>query len=252
MLQTWNPDRLATINGSLWSVALEAQLYLTLPLLLMFARRWGLMPLVVGTALLSILLTSFDLPGQFGAALTDTHNLPVRLVQFTVGLGCAWLVVHRRTPRSSVLWCVAVLGGLVAVGWSTAGIAPAKVVIWTIPCAAAVLLITGSFGHGLSTTPLERWGLASYSFYLLHQPIVLALGHLITPYVDGAFVGLAAGLAVALPATAVASFMLYVAVERPAHLFGRSRFPIFRTMAPDGPAVTAAAPSTPSPPTRVV
>lgn len=29
LLQTWNPERLGTINGSLWSVALEAQLYLT-------------------------------------------------------------------------------------------------------------------------------------------------------------------------------------------------------------------------------
>ncbi|WP_114203162.1 acyltransferase family protein [Janibacter anophelis] len=239
MLQTWNPPTLGTINGSLWSVALEAQLYLLFPLLLIVARRWGATALLLGTGGMSILLTTVGPTGPVGVALTDEHNLPVRMVQFAAGIACARLVALDLVPRRSALTTILVASGLLAVGWSTADIHAAKIVVWTIPCAAAVLLVVSSIGGRLAATPFERWGLASYSFYLLHQPIVLIVGALAGPHVDRGFGALAVGLAVALPATALASLALYVAVERRAHRYGKAHFRMFRA-APESA-------STPSP-----
>lgn len=66
LLQTWSPELLGTINGSLWSVALEAQLYLLFPLLVLWTRRWGAVSLVVVTALLSVVLSTADIGSWAG------------------------------------------------------------------------------------------------------------------------------------------------------------------------------------------
>lgn len=124
--QTWNPARLGTINGSLWSVALEAQLYLTFPLIVLIARRWGMLPIVVGAVAMSVLMSSVSWGGPVGAGFTDEHNLPIRLVQFVAGVWGAHRYVSDRLPPRLVLWAMAVLGGLAAVGWSTAAFAPGR------------------------------------------------------------------------------------------------------------------------------
>lgn len=227
LLQTWNPERLGTINGSLWSVALEAQLYLTFPVLVVVCRRWGWVPLVAATAALSILLELVDVPGFLGTALTDEHNLPVRLVQFSVGMACAWIVTHHKAPRPRLLWPATLAGGLLAVGWTTADMEAGRAVVWALPCAGLILLVSGRLGDRLAATPLERWGLASYSFYLLHQPIVLIVMHLLRPHVAHDVAALLLGTAIALPSTMLAAWLLYTVVERPSHRYGRQRFPIF-------------------------
>lgn len=110
--------------------------------------------------------------------------------------------------------------------WTTADVEPGRVVVWSIPCAAAILLVAGPGGARLASTPLERWGLASYSFYLLHQPIVLVAGHVLRPHLTHDVAALLVGTVVALPLTALAAWLLYVGVERPSHRFGRRRFAI--------------------------
>lgn len=224
LLQTWSPDRLGSINGSLWSVALEAQLYLVFPLLLLAMRRWGWAPLVAASAVLSLALSGSDLPGALGAAITDERNLPVRLVQFVIGMACAWLVTHRRVPSRRMLWSWTVLTVCLALAASTADLRTGIALVWALPSAGLILLACGSLGERLAATPLERWGLASYSFYLLHQPIILVIGHVVRPHVVDDRVALGVGLALALPATALAAWVLHVCVERPSHLFGRRRF----------------------------
>ncbi|WP_306512330.1 acyltransferase family protein [Janibacter hoylei] len=222
--QTWNPARLGTINGSLWSVALEAQLYLTFPLIVLIARRWGMLPIVVGAVAMSVLMSSVSWGGPVGAGFTDEHNLPIRLVQFVAGVWGAHRYVSDRLPPRLVLWAMAVLGGLAAVGWSTAAFAPGRIVAWTIPCVGLVLLAAGPLGPSLSRTPFERWGLASYSFYVIHQPVLLLLAHFVRPHVASDVLAFVVGLVVALPVTALAAWVLYVLVERPSHEFGRRHF----------------------------
>lgn len=231
-LQTWNPDRLGSINGSLWSVALEAQLYLVFPLIVLAIRRWGVAPVAALAVGLTLVMSTTSVQGPIWEALTDEHNLPVRLVQFVAGVACAHLFVSGRVPSARALWMVAALGGLVALAWSTAAVEPGRVLAWTIPSAALVLLVASTHGHALASTPLERWGLASYSFYVVHQPMILILGPLIRPHVTSDLLALGVGLLVVLPLTAVAAWVLYVLVERPAHEYGRRRFPLSREAVP--------------------
>lgn len=231
LLQTWTPSRLGTINGSLWSVALEVQLYALMPFLMLFARRWGVMPLAVGTAVLSVGLTAVDVPGALGAAVSDEHNLPVRLFQFVAGMACARLVVDRRVPPSWVLWPALLVSGLVAIGANTAEMRVGQAVLWGVASSCLLLLVVSDLGGRMARTPLERWGLGAYSFYLLHQPIVLVLGKVVRPHVIDDRLALVVGILVCLPPVGLAAWALYLAVERPAHLFGRARY---RSLKPSG------------------
>ena len=48
------PEYWSSINGSLWMMSLEMQLYLLFPLLLLAAARWG-WPVLVGAIVVSVL-----------------------------------------------------------------------------------------------------------------------------------------------------------------------------------------------------
>lgn len=230
LLQTWDPRRLGSINGSLWSVALEAQLYLVFPVLLLAARRWGVWPLVLATAAMSV---ATSLPGAAsiaGSPLTDAHNLPARLVQFTVGVGCAALVSRGSrgsggtTTRPAVLWWALAATGAVAMVVTTADIRVGQSVVWAVPAAIAVLLTAGSLGPRLARTPFERWGRASFSFYLLHQPVLLVAASALRPRIASDALALVVGLVVGLTLTGLSAWGLYRAVEAPSHRYGRRRF----------------------------
>ena len=193
--------------------------------MVLIVRRWGVAPVITVAAMLSIVLSTISVDGALWAALTDEHNLPVRLVQFVAGVACARLFVAGRLPSPKVLWAVTLLGGLVAVAWSTAALEPGRVLVWAVPCATVTLLVAGTHGRRLARTPLERWGLGSYSFYIVHQPMILVLGPL-SGRIDSDVVRLLFGLLLALPATAAVAWGLYVLVERPSHRYGRRHYPL--------------------------
>lgn len=228
LLQTWTPSRLGTINGSLWSVALEVQLYLLLPLLIVIAKRWGLSAVVTGAAVLSVVLSAVDLPGALGAALNDEHNLPIRLIQFVAGMACARIVAAGRAPSRRILWPALVVSALAAVGATTVEFRVGQAVLWALAASFLLLLVVDQLGPALARTPLEKWGLGAYSFYLLHQPIMLILGKMIRPHVANDWLALVVGIVVCLPVVSVAAWGMYLVVERPVHRFGRARYPVLQ------------------------
>lgn len=177
-------------------------------------------------------MSTLHVEGLVWAALTDEHNLPVRLVQFVAGVACARLFVSDQLPSVRTLWTTTIVGGLVALAWSTAAFEPGRVIAWTIPCASLVLLVAGTHGHPLARTPLERGGLASYSFYIVHQPMVLLLGPLIRPHVATDPLALVVGILVVPSLMTAVAWVLYVVVERPAHQYGRHHFPLSRGAEP--------------------
>lgn len=231
LLQTWTPSRVGTINGSLWSVALEVQLYLALPLLIVIAKRWGVFIIVAVAAVLSLVLSAVDLPGPLGAALTDAHNLPIRLIQFVAGMACAHVVAAGRVPSRRWLWPALVVSGLAATGAATVELAVGQAVLWALAASILLLLVVDQLGPMLARTPFEKWGLAAYSFYLLHQPIMLILGNMIRPHVSNDWLALIVGFAVCLPVVSVAAWGMYLVVERPVHNFGRARYPVLQKAA---------------------
>ncbi|WP_454050495.1 acyltransferase family protein [Cellulomonas sp. Marseille-Q8402] len=227
--QAWVPGEVGTINGSLWSVALEAQLYLLFPLLVLAWRRWGIVPVLVGAIVLDLVWRS---AGALGgpAPLGSDLVVPARLDQFVAGMACA--VVIRAgfawsTRRSLVTFAVATL---VALGTSTLNLGIVTGVTWAAAGASAVLLLAGPVGRALGGTTLERFGARSFSFYLLHQPVLLVLAPLVAVLPGGTPGQLVLGGLLALAITVALAEVLYRAVEMPSHRAGRRQFP--QTVAP--------------------
>nr|WP_241744249.1 acyltransferase [Cellulosimicrobium arenosum] len=234
-MQTWFPPTLGTINGSLWSVSLEIQLYLVFPLLVLVWRRWGNVALL-GVAL--VLSVGWEVAGRLGDTpyLGDSHALPACLIQFVAGMVTADVVRRGRGPSTPVALSslVVLLAGGVLV--YTIGLSvPVQKVTWGAVGVAAVLVVSGPTGQVLGRTALEWFGARSFSFYLLHQPVLLLCGALVALVPGGWVVRffVCGALCFAL-VTALAAIM-YRFVEMPAHRQGRTRFPSRRSgVAPDG------------------
>ena len=171
LIPTSVPGRISNINGSFWSIALEAQLYLVFPLLVLGWRRFGIGWVLAATAALSV---AWWAVGHVDAwVLGDPHLIFDRLVQFTVGVWAAQRVARGAVPDRRVLWTGLVLGGIAAVAASSANVSFGNALVWCVPAVCAVLLAAHRFQHPLVGIPLERLGLISYSFYLLQQPVIL-------------------------------------------------------------------------------
>jgi peptidoglycan/LPS O-acetylase OafA/YrhL len=187
-------DTVAQINPVVWSVVIEAQFYVFLPLI-----AWLLIRLARGklsTAAAILLLTgllSFAIRYAFylGSSRPDVrlgqYSLPATFGFFVSGMSLALLRVRWRSdpPRwltgalgasdswvacSAVLWLVVLVayGGAASWNWTQLLCAPASALL----VGACVLpLRPGRVVRLLSSKALAAVGIASYSIYLWHVPI---------------------------------------------------------------------------------
>lgn len=227
-LQTWFPGSLAAINGSLWSVSLELHLYLVFPLLVVAWRRWGILAVLVCSILIAF---AWDLTRggpyltEYGFSLGGEHALPSRLVQFVAGMACAYWVIRRGLPRvqTSSLSVAAAL--LVAVLASSTDQSPAVRHIAWAAVGVSLVLLTSSVAQLRTYPPMtEAFGERAYSFYLLHQPLLLLLSPLVAR-IPGWGTQLVVGSIAAFILTTLAALALYRWVESPTHRLGRRLFP---------------------------
>jgi peptidoglycan/LPS O-acetylase OafA/YrhL len=199
-------------NRAFWTIAIEAQLYLLLPLLLLMARRVSAAAMVAAVA---AIVTTIGLLAPHVALLNDAllRFTPDLAVLFAVGVLAAGIVNADERVRSRpwdryalaaavppvVLLVVA--GPAWAIGnlfWADLAWAPA------IGCLLAALATSRPrpLIVFLETGPLRSLGSFSYSLYLTHMPIVIAVSYgLVLPRVTlgpAAFFVLAAVL---LPST---------------------------------------------------
>ncbi|MEA3212774.1 MAG: hypothetical protein QOE70_5831 [Chthoniobacter sp.] len=223
------PEHVSTINGSYWSLALEFQLYLLFPLLIEAMRRWGVWR-VAGGVLALQLAYRWSLEATLPALLLARHEfvlpaaLPGRMFEFASGIAAAAAVaqpanpVHRllREHRGAML---AVLGWIgVAFFAASSHRVPASVndLMWALGFVALIILTSVRatwLSRGLSWRPVAGLGFASYSVYLLHQPLIERLGYLtlLRFHPGTAFL---IGLAL-LPLVVAVCLLLFVAVEKP-------------------------------------
>lgn len=230
--QTWFPPTLGTINGSLWSVSLELQLYLVFPLLVLVWRRWrsaGLLAAALAVGLLWETLGRLtDTP-----YLGDGHALPACLIQFVAGMVTAEAVRRGRAPRtrtiSSLLAASVVVGAVV---YSADLPVPVQKVAWAAVGVTALLTVVSVAHRVPPAGVLERFGARSFSFYLLHQPVMLLCGGLVAVMPGGWAARVVVGGGVVFALVTALAFALYRFVELPSHRQGRRRFPTRPTLPP--------------------
>jgi peptidoglycan/LPS O-acetylase OafA/YrhL len=206
------------IDGPLWSVATEWQIYFLLPLLFIpLWRRFGASSVVIVGLILGVALQ---------ALVPNAH--PIYIGLFAFGLLAA-SVVNGRGKHQELPWS-RLAGGLLILGLAV-HFAPSSVAsrhVWLIEgligggvAAGLVHLVLSSrqqrqipllslLGH----RRIVGFGLFSYSFYLVHSPIIgwvnLATRH-VSMGTGPRFVGL---LIVGLPLSTACAYGFYWLVER--------------------------------------
>ncbi len=174
-------------NGAFWSIAIEAQLYVVLPLLLLLVRRTGLAVMLVAVSLPVLVIGIFSPTVH----LIDlfTRFTPQLAIGFAAGVVAAGLAHDERWRRLPLLWLAA-----------AAAVPPIALIavqgpLWTfdhyfwvdlaaLPAMTLLLAAIGAggarrLGGALDAPPLRSLGGFSYSLYLIHAPIVVALSELV-------------------------------------------------------------------------
>lgn len=173
------PDYWASINGSLWTMSLEMQLYLLFPVLILAWRRfgrkgllWALALSVLYRVMVGLWFAGEGFPSEFLVAATALG----RLMEFLAGMGAALLMFRwrdqLRARTALALGATTVIGYVLAIqGWPT----------WTALRELSLGLTFGALIVLAVTVPrVERvfawhpmsWlGYRAYSMFLVHQPV---------------------------------------------------------------------------------
>ena len=213
-------------NRSFWSLAVEAQLYVAFPLLLLVVRRFGALLMVAGVtlAVASVGVLSAHVPRLDVLVIQSPPDLAAL---FALGILAAGIVEASEARRSwpwATLGVAAAAPGLAAIAWMGS--------VWTLdhllwvdlalgPAVACLLagLATGrpaALLRVLDARPLRRLGLSSYSLYLTHGPIVvLVYAEVVVGWLGHGPLAFAVSLALAVPLTVVFAHAFASVFERP-------------------------------------
>lgn len=217
------PSTFYALNGAYWSLALEWQLYLGLPLLVLGARRFGLARTVAAVVaanvayrlgLQVVIATHAGASASLWATAVLPNLLPGRWAEFAFGMVAAQLYADGRIGRSwaHAGWLAIPLGALslLAVGSPLAHLLFGGV-FFALLC--TVLAPGSAISRFVAWRPLSALGVMSYSLYLVHQPLVQALAMLARQ--RGASPLMAFGITlVLLPVVIAAAWLLFITVER--------------------------------------
>jgi peptidoglycan/LPS O-acetylase OafA/YrhL len=212
-------------NGAFWSIAVEVELYLVLPLLLLVRRRVGAVAMIAAVV---VPVVCFGLANP-GLSTVDraTGLAPQFAPLFAMGVLAAGTVAASDRVR--------------ALPWPwLAGLCAAPVVllmvregsVWTVDHyywidlavgpALAMLLAGVATGRPaalvrlLATRPVHGLGTFSYSLYLIHVPVVVVVSReLVAPYVPPGLPAFGVTLAVAVPVALVAARLFASVFEIP-------------------------------------
>jgi len=228
VVHNWFPRWGVQINGPLWSVATEWQIYFFFPLLLLPVwRRFGM----VGALLAATVVGYAPLAFARGPAWLA---IPWYLLLFTFGMAAAAIGFAKRPLEqrllgganwallSGLLWLSCLLLSNAAAG-SWFGLKPLSDLLVGLATATLLLNLTGKAATSTTSTgflrlleskPLVNLGHFSYSLYLTHLP-VLALGYFaLKPLGLPAPVAAFALLTLGGSASLAVAYAFHVGVER--------------------------------------
>ncbi len=171
-------------NGAFWSIAVEAQLYLVFTILLVILRRFGaaavLAAVTVPVAAIGLLAPQVSIVDKLMRLTPEFAPL------FAIGLLAAGIIsASYRIRRLPLQWLAALAAAPVLV------LIVVKGSVWTVtnlfwidlavgPAIALLLAAVATRRPAplvwlLGTRPVRSLGTFSYSLYLVHAPIVVAL-----------------------------------------------------------------------------
>lgn len=215
----------------LWSVGVEVQFYVLVPLIGLFARRHRLLLLAILVSLTICFLAVGVSPK------TAFFMLPFRLWEFLLGFTAAAWLTHNGQPvrrAAPLAWlAVAVLLAMPFLGVDGNSLSPLTGhpgVAALATCLATAVLLTVGLPEILTRSwPgawLETLGKYSYSVYLVHFPVITLMFY--APFAGTRLGAPDAGTLVAvLGVVGVLSILLYRYVETPLR---HSRFPWVASM----------------------
>ncbi|MEK6975992.1 MAG: acyltransferase [Candidatus Thermoplasmatota archaeon] len=234
-LNNFRMDTLLAVNSTFWTIAVEMQFYLLLPLLVQpFRTRWWPLALAAMFAVAFGFRAWVYLTMSLETNVVSWFSLPGYLGHFGLGLAAARFV-RIRQPYGSGLRRLLLAAGFAVILLALWAWYPypsltfehtsfgAQVLIRpTLALGfAGVVIATASGGwvaRALTWRPLAWIGAASYSIYLVHYPVLLLAAR-----------GLDNGLPVAVSVVAMvggsllAGAALYSVVEAPAERWRRAR-----------------------------
>jgi peptidoglycan/LPS O-acetylase OafA/YrhL len=211
-------------NRAFWSIAVEAQLYVLFPLLLLTVRRRGAV-VMVATVTLVVATVGSLAPYVPRLDVFVTQSPPDLAVLFALGVVSAGIV---RSARRSWPWAWLAL----AVGAPVLALIAWRGSVWTLdhlfwvdlalgPAIACVLigLATGRPApllRLLDARPIRNLGWSSYSLYLTHGPIVIVVYEtVVAGRVRQGVPAFLVTLALAVPLTVVFARLFASAFELP-------------------------------------
>lgn len=234
LLQNWTAWPL-TINGPLWSVALECQIYVLFALVLLpVCRRYGLAVTVGLATLLSAVPVFLRLAG---IGSWPYFASPWFLVLFAFGMGAA-VAADRVSPRGmrqqrgvAVLLVASLVAHLIfwpkAFPWPSGHtflriflldllLGSAVVAFIVVGAASTKSPCSGNVFWLLSRPPLLKLGSMSYSIYLLHDPL-LTIGFRVLPLhgIPSASATVFLLCLLLIPLTISGGWLFHQAFERP-------------------------------------
>ncbi|MCD2441008.1 acyltransferase [Agromyces sp. SYSU K20354] len=184
----------SSMNGSLWTMSLEMQLYLLFPLLLIAANRWGARALIIAIVVsvvfriaVALFVPGEAFPDQF---LWSASGLG-RLMEFAAGMLAAivaFKVVERiRRPHIFLLLAVMVVSYLVATAPLFRGtVLPIRELGLSALFGSLIVLVLSvpAIGRMFAWKPLVFIGYRSYSLFLIHQPTAWYVSEFLQKFLD--------------------------------------------------------------------
>jgi peptidoglycan/LPS O-acetylase OafA/YrhL len=172
-------------NRSFWSIAVEAQLYVLFPLLLLMVRRFGAAVMVAAVTLVVAMVGILG-PHVSGLDTFVIQSPPDLAALFAVGVLAAG-IVGAGSARRSWPWArlaLAAAAPVVATIWWQGSVWTLDHLFWVdLALAPAVACLLAALATGrparllrlLDARPMRELGLSSYSLYLTHGPIVVVV-----------------------------------------------------------------------------
>jgi len=228
-LQNLREPIVYSINPSFWSLAIEWQLYLLFPVLLLLAHKAGWKLALLITLMIEVVFRFWA--AQNGLEFKPSSFTPLNYwFSWAIGAYVGESFARSELPslkKLPISFCV--IFTLALWMWKPTSIfvftsVSLTTAVWLVKQATNHSLTKHDSHHGINARVLRclgQLGVCSYSFYLIHQPVVMVAGRLLEPYPNlTPFTKIVILLMLAFPIYLIA-LVSFRWIETPSHRLGK-------------------------------